>query len=82
MGPYLYWNPNLYANASETVDNDAYSCKYAQEDKCAIRDGHSNLPETLDASLASFNKFPWLAYNSFLFAAHVTFVLVPPPPKR
>jgi hypothetical protein len=28
--------------------------------------------------LASFNKFPWLAYNSFLFAAHVTFVLVPP----
>jgi hypothetical protein len=46
--PVQQWNPNLYANSTETEDNDAYSYKYAQEVKCAILDGHSNLPETLD----------------------------------
>ncbi|PUZ62683.1 hypothetical protein GQ55_3G005200 [Panicum hallii var. hallii] len=46
--PVQQWNPNLYANSTETEDNDAYSYKYAQEAKCAILDGHSNLPETLD----------------------------------
>jgi hypothetical protein len=49
--PAQQWNPYLYANATETEDNDAYSCKYAQEDKCSILDGHSNLPETLDAEV-------------------------------
>nr|CAB3450281.1 unnamed protein product [Digitaria exilis] len=49
--PAQQWNPNLYANATETEDNDACSFKYAQEVKCAILDGHSNLPETLDAEV-------------------------------
>ncbi|RCV36894.1 hypothetical protein SETIT_8G018000v2 [Setaria italica] len=49
--PAQQWNPYLYANVTETEENDAYSCKYAQEDKCAILDGHSNLPETLDAEV-------------------------------
>jgi len=46
--PVQQWNLDLYADATETEDNDAYSFKYAQEVKCAILDGHSNLPETLD----------------------------------
>ncbi|KAF8648944.1 hypothetical protein HU200_064478 [Digitaria exilis] len=49
--PAQQWNPDLYANATETEDNDACSFKYAQEVKCAILDGHSNLPETLDAEV-------------------------------
>ncbi|CAM0152178.1 unnamed protein product [Urochloa decumbens] len=49
--PAQQWNPDLYANATETETNDAYGSKYAQEAKCTILDGHSNLPETLDAEV-------------------------------
>lgn len=45
------WTSDFCANATETKDNDAHSCRYAQEVKYAILDGHSNLPETLDAEL-------------------------------
>ncbi|CAN6357360.1 unnamed protein product [Urochloa humidicola] len=47
--PAQQWNPNLHANATETEASDSYGSKYAQEAKCSILDGHSNLPETLDA---------------------------------
>ena len=45
------WTSEFCANATETKDNDAHSCRYAQEVKYTILDGHSNLPETLDAEL-------------------------------
>ncbi|CAD6269082.1 unnamed protein product [Miscanthus lutarioriparius] len=49
--PGQQWRSDFYANTTETEDNDAYSCKYAQEVKCAILDGNSNLPETLDSEV-------------------------------
>ena len=49
--PGQQWHSDFYANATETEDNDAYSCKYAQEVKCAILDGNSHLPETLDSEV-------------------------------
>jgi hypothetical protein len=49
--PGQQWHSDFYANTTETEDNDAYSCKYAQEVKCAILDGNSNLPETLDSEV-------------------------------
>jgi len=56
--PVQQCNPDLYANATETEDNDAYSFKYAQEVKCAILDGHSNLPETLDVEANQLSMGP------------------------
>ncbi|EES15526.1 hypothetical protein BDA96_08G009100 [Sorghum bicolor] len=49
--PGQQWHSDLYANTTETEDNDPYSCKYAQEVKFAILDGSSNLPETLDSEV-------------------------------
>lgn len=45
------WHSGFSANATETDDNDGYSCKYATEVKCAFLDESSNLPETLDAEV-------------------------------
>ena len=56
--PVQQWIPDLYSNATETEDNDAYSFKYAQEVKCAILDGHSNLPETLDVEANQLSMGP------------------------
>ncbi|CAO2145330.1 unnamed protein product [Urochloa humidicola] len=49
--PAQQWNPDLYANATETEANDAHGSKYAQEAKCTILEGHSNFPQTLDAEV-------------------------------
>ena len=42
--PGQQWQTGFYGNTTETEDNDAYSCKYAQEvldyDFCAIPDGN------------------------------------------
>jgi len=49
--PGQQWQTGFYGNTTETEDNDAYSCKYAQEVKCAILDGNSILPETLESEV-------------------------------
>ncbi|KAJ1273742.1 hypothetical protein BS78_05G007500 [Paspalum vaginatum] len=54
--PGQQWNSDFYANATEAEDNSVYSYKYAPGVKCAILDGHSSLPETLDTEVDKLSR--------------------------
>ncbi|KAL6653429.1 hypothetical protein ACP70R_009007 [Stipagrostis hirtigluma subsp. patula] len=49
-------NNDFCANATETEGIDIHSCQDMQEVKCAFLEGHSNLPENLDAEV---NQLSW-----------------------